>query len=148
MWYLFLQPSLPQAVNSFHGSRLPCTFWKSILFLWKQAGCQGDRDEREAGCTAWFWHAQGMEASSPMDASPKALGKTKPQGCSHWFFAPKSFCGPLEDRYEAGPGSVRMCRGGSVHMAHLPTARAWPHGSCQHRGCGSGVGHGLWCLVM
>ena len=72
---LFLQPSLPQAVNSFHGPRLACTFWKSVPFLWKQAGCQGDRDEREAGRAAWFWQAQGMDAGSPMDASPKMLGE-------------------------------------------------------------------------
>lgn len=74
---LFLQPSLPQAVNSFHGSQLPCTFWKSIPFLWKQAGCQGNGDRREAGCAARFWHARGMDAGSPMDASPKMLGMSQ-----------------------------------------------------------------------
>lgn len=82
-----------------------------------------------------------MDASLPMDASPKTLGK---------FLLLNLFV--THQRTGTSPAQFRYrCAGAVVFpMARVPAARACPHGSCPSRGCGSGIGcreqPGLWWL--
>lgn len=45
----------------------------------------------ETGCAAWVWQAPGMDAGSPVDASPQMLGQS-PAPTPRGFFTLKFLC--------------------------------------------------------
>lgn len=58
-------------------------FGNPYRFYGNRQAVRGIKTKGKQDAQRGFGMHGGMEASSPMDASPKMLGQTKPQGCSH-----------------------------------------------------------------